>query len=335
MTSQGGPWRVFGRVAGQHLPTVPVRIGAVTLGPLPQGVRGVERVHAPTATPPSDTYYVSRGSDLEVQSQCYFWIDVMAESAEGAILRVQEDEAPRLQVALTLGSTNVLPHYVEAVWALGNGEVISAPSAITGVAYWYPERLDGAHLSLVQDNYRILGSNQTARNAADSLSSAIAQQAKAGDATGQASALLTYFKVIEIIANSAVTEPPQDRGQKQAEILLKLERNLRSKKDVKKKVQAVSEAEKAFSRLEKRYLSLRIAAASDRLALPQEWTRAAVQLTKLRNTTLSHPGRSLSHEDRIRWFGTQDDDHAYSGHRLAREVLCAYVNTQRGPTLTK
>lgn len=104
MSPENLTWRVFGRVAGDQLPSNPVRIGRATLGPLPpdQALEGVERPNIPQPTPSGDTYYVSRGVDLEVRSNCYFWVDVMAPSAESAMERVQLNDIPLLHAALSL-----------------------------------------------------------------------------------------------------------------------------------------------------------------------------------------------------------------------------------------
>jgi hypothetical protein len=163
------------------------------------------------------------------------------------------------------------------------------------------------------------------------LFTATRQDVIAGDdVAAREQALLSYFKVIELIASRISQEEPADRERKQQETLVKLNAILNSKKMVSRKVSAVWEATTSLSRLEGRYLSLKIESAASKLKLSDDWKRAAKKLAWLRNARLGHAGSRINGDEEAIVQGDRvAKETRYTAMRLAREMLMTYVDRSR------
>jgi hypothetical protein len=325
-------WRVVGRIAGRYLPSTSVQIGSFTVGPLPEGIEVLERVKGLKAAPTDDAYhayYIGRGGNVDVKSGCYFWIDKIAKSAEAAIDTASKDIA-LLQSAFSLRNDGD-PYYVEILWATDGKHNFGNYAPSIKFTVWLPEELAPAMLSEIVNDYRILKTRDTARTAASFLFTATRQDAMVGDdVAAREEALLSYFKVIELIASRTSREESVDRERKQQEILVRLNAILNSKKMVSKKVSAVWDAHTRLSRLEGRYLSLKIEAAANKLRLSDDWMSAAKKLAWLRNTRLGHAGsRTNGDEGAIVQWDRVAKETGYTASRLAREMLMTYVDRSR------
>ena len=324
------PWRVVGRIAGPYLPDASIRIGDVTVGALPEGIQVLERVKGLKAAPVGDAYhayYVGQGGDVDVKSRCYFWVDKIASSADLAIEAALSEDAPLLQAAFSLRS-NETPYRFELLWATDYDQNHSAYAPSIKSAVWLPEEFSSMMLDTVANDYQVIKSSDTARNASRILSDAIRQDDVAGgDMSAVEGTLLTYFKVIEMIASRIPAEAPADREKEHQTILSRLQAVLASKKQTSKKLAALEKANTSLAILEGRYLSLKITSAADRLKLPDTWKRAAKELGKLRNIQLSHArSRTLGDERGIVQWRSVEEETGYTALRLAREMLRAYVD---------
>ncbi|MST31886.1 hypothetical protein GHK86_03985 [Acidimicrobiaceae bacterium USS-CC1] len=115
---------------------------------------------------------------------------------------------------------------------------------------------------------------------------------------GIGNTVLSYFLVVEYIANNVTSQDRNNRRDddnytKQAdsvvnELRVKLDRT----QSIRKKAAAVSYAKNALDRLDLRFLSLRIEHAGHVLDIDQSAIDTALALSKLRNTTLAHAGSS-------------------------------------------
>jgi hypothetical protein len=196
---------------------------------------------------------------------------------------------------------------------------------------WIPEELVPTMLIKINNDYSVLKTRNTARAAVRFLSIAIRQDATAGgDAATREGALLTYFKIIELIAVRIARESPADKEKEQMQILMQLNTILNSNKSISKKVSAVWDATTRLSRVEGRYLSLKIEYAAERLKLSDEWKRAAKKLAWLRNARLGHAGsRSDGDDEAIVQWNRVATETGYTALRLAREMLMAFVDRSR------
>lgn len=117
----------------------------------------------------------------------------------------------------------------------------------------------------------------------------------AGLAPLQAAALLGYYKVIEAVAvsHSRGLDPADAEGQ-QREVVERLRRGLAGSGGTSNRARQVLNAADELRRVQGAFLSQRVAAAGSAIGVAAEDVRAAVDLGKLRNTSLSHPGKSAT-----------------------------------------
>jgi hypothetical protein len=324
------PWRVVGRIAGRYLPNTPLCIGNVIVGPLPDGTEVLERVKGLKAAPVDDahdTYFIGQGGDIDVKSRCYFWIDKTAKSPELALESALSDDIPLLQIAFSLRNDEI-PYHIETLWATDGKQNYGNFAPSIKVTIWLPEEPSSAMLDTIQKDYQIRKTRNTVRNAAHFMAAAIRQDDVAGDDVAACeSALLSYFKVIELIASRIAGETLPDREKRKQDILSRLQAILNSNKSVSKKASAVQDASTSLSRLEGRYLSLKIDSAAHKLAMSDDWKRAATELVNVRNTRLGHAAsRTQGDEQALVQWSRIAKETGYTGLRLAREMLMAYVD---------
>jgi hypothetical protein len=235
---------------------------------------------------------------VSVKSDCYFWVVCEAPTADEAIELVSREKVPLLQIALSLRKPHE-PYRVEVLWAERGEERVSAFSGRVGVCPFRPRDLDNPER--VAADLDVMERNDLGKKAAETLSEAIFQTDTGESAAQEEGALLSFFKVIEMISRHVAKglPVPADLEATQTNALTMLRQTLGSAKSTRHKVDAVHETSKALQRAERRYLDLQIAATAQKLGLSDEWLGAAREFANLRNKRIGHGGASTSVAERV------------------------------------
>jgi hypothetical protein len=148
----GAPWMVFGRVGGNYLPKSQIRIGPITLGPMPYAGEPCIRVGRPRITAvPTPDFCIAEGSDVRVRSQCYFWGPVDAGSAAEALEIFRTSDLPLLQAALSIRFEN--PYRLELMWAERGRVREAASSANVSVIFWVAQEPNDEWIARANADY--------------------------------------------------------------------------------------------------------------------------------------------------------------------------------------
>ncbi len=314
-------YTVFGRIGGEFLPSELVRIGPFSVGPLPPGISPHERPKWNGMAFDTAAQFTAQGGDIEVKSNCYFSIDCDAPSSGDAAERVKETEAALLQLAFTFHQHGT-PCRTEVLWAQDKATRVSAYSRRSCGAGWRPVALSPEVLATIRTRFSVLSSNEFAKRAGLLYGRGIRQLDTATDTSDSEGALLSFFKVVECIAQAFDVTITPDIEDKQAYVLKSLTCLLNSEKSLKKRVAEVFDAQRHLARIELRYMALRIESAAIELGMPEAWRNTAAEFAKFRSQRLGHAGVPLSQAEIDHWLGK--DKLALS---LAQSMLLSYVDS--------
>src|ERR1700733_13826587 len=303
-------WLVFGRIAGEHLPSQATKIGSVNIGPLPPDQVMVNRRPEITATPRSSLNATWRSSDVHVSSHCYFWAPVVVNSSSDALELFAARELPLLQATLSMRYPQ--PYHVELLWAQRREIRESAPSPVVGCVFWAPSELRPEGIARADIDYAALDDNQISRHAARDFSDAIVQGVTTATQSGRAAALLTLFQVIERMTRSVPmpSNPDLERDQRKAVDTLKAA--LASSSETDAKSSAIKAASDELRRLEYDFLNLRVMAMADTLGLGEEWRKATGAFIRFKNRRAGHGGPPPSIEEIQPWIEQKSRTSAYA-----------------------
>lgn len=299
----GSTWTAWGFLGAKALPvsmmdlSASVRIERVDAERRKQLTRdGPVLKHPELAFP---QYFSALPPDLIVRSDWVVWIRTKAASFEEAwehVVRVElppivaafaglGDMPPRIEI-LRMGltdSTGFIPE-VRSRWAFGtfggfDTRELTTTEARAVASRFTVARHQGAFASRLWHDAIVN---------ADQLD---------GSPRSLANAVLNFFLVIEHIANNLTRQRsgPVETPAASAElrrIIDKLERALTDAAATQeRKVHRIREAATELNRVEVRYLNQKIESAGNRLGVESSMVDAALAIAKLRNTTLSHPGK--------------------------------------------
>ncbi|MCJ1686202.1 hypothetical protein [Rathayibacter sp. VKM Ac-2927] len=318
-------YRVWGRVAGHHLPQQNVKIGHIGLGP-GTGLRTVGlRVENMDAT--FSDYSAANGPSLSlnVQSPCFMWVDVEADTARAAQHLVAANEMPLLVSILSMRSPGS-GYWAEITGSFDtvngtNGE-LSGPVSIFAR---YPESpMTFEALTTHAQDFATIAAHPPLAVASKLLARGFRLASYGGHVFEQSAALLAYFQVLEACARIVPRDVENSTADAQIQAaLLTLRRKLAVGAKQHRQVEDVRTATKAFNRAELRFVSDQIDNAAQVLGLPSEWKVRAHALTALRNKRLSHPGGEATEAELLPWFPSPS---APSGaFEVARAILVATV----------
>jgi len=321
MTDKGS-WLVFGRIVGAHLPTKPVKIGNALLGPMPYEGTPLERTSGKItlSSPELDSCFYSY-TDMQLISNCLFWIISVEDTSEAAIEAVRTRDLPLLQTALSVRRPQG-PYLLQVLWAEKDGQRRGSPVK-SNFGIWTKSEMSQDAIERARIDFTALAGDEKALQAARHFSEAIMQSATATTPLHEEAVLLSLFKVIEGMSRMVPASNPQEYETAQLEVIDRLQASLQLSAPLEYKTEALHSANRDLKRLKGHYLSLRIAAMATLLRLPDGWRRAADEFISFRNRRLGHSGPSTTSADRTRWL---DWNLEYPAWTLARTLLAAYAD---------
>lgn len=312
------PVDVWFWVAGPKLPREPVTIGKFTLQRMDRENEPplqAELIEAAEAYSSFTALYTKR-----VKGNCYAHIVVDAPDVTAAMDYAREHEVPMLVAALSLDFDQ--PYRVVPAFAVA-GTDAESPIQFS-YTFWDEDELGNADVSRLGAVVTSFEAHEPAGLAAKSFGHAITLHDLDPTVETFSSALLAYFKVIEVIAGSMRAEDAPEASQKRRDAVDGLQSTLSKDVDLREKVRAVNRAADELKRVDEAFTSLKIKRAAVDLNLGREWAEAAGRLLKFRNKRLGHGGKSPALHELTDWL----DPNAPNGApALARAVLRAFLAT--------
>lgn len=327
MSEEIQDWNVAFRIIGPKLPRENIYLEDILFKqiPLDQEILRPGILGSPV---PGHTGYGVIYSHISVKSNCYVFIACKAKSPDAARNKAFSEHIPLIQACLSLRDDG-LPYQIEFAWAECKTGSTAIGPVVSGTIIDI-EEMSRDRFAQASNDYKLLSSNEVAKSCAHRFSTAIQQQASSYSAAEREATLMSYFKVIERIANSFQVSQDEkgqlveEREAKISELVNELKRKDRSLRLREKAIQAASDA---LNKLERKYLSLKIEHAANQLGLSNGWLEAATAFNKLRNTHLGHQGSNLSNEVSHEWLAAQGK--SCLAHEVARDMLTAYVASLR------
>jgi hypothetical protein len=317
-----GPRLVFGRVVGEHLPSTIVQIGNAHLGPMPYVGSPLELSNGKFdfRGPDIDASFNYR-ADMQLTSNCLFWVSSSEESPEAAIQAVKNRDLPLLQAALSIRRPRD-PYRLQVLWTEQDGQRQGAP--VTGkFAIWTKSELEQEAIDRLNIDFALLAKDEIAVQGIRRFSEAIAQSDMCTTPIHEETVLLSLFKVLEGMSRMTPSRPPQEYEAAQDEVINTLMASVQMSENLEDRIRAIRQAHDDLDRLEGKYLSLRISAMAILLNLSDGWKQAATDFVSFRNRHLGHAGPSTTVEQRKRWL---DWNVEYSAWTLARELIAGYAD---------
>lgn len=307
------------------MPQHNVMIGNIGLGP-GTGLRRVGmHVENMGATFPDYSAGSGPSLTLNVQSPCYMWVDVEAETGRDAQLRVAANEMPLLVSTLSLRQPGG-GYWAEITGTFDtvNGTNGHLAGPVSMFAQFDEHPMSDHEVRAHSEDFATITANPPLAVAAKLLARGHRLSLYGGHAFEQSAALLAYFQVVE--ACGRLLARPGDDGDTNAQIataLLTLRRKLATPSKQHRQVEAVRAAAKAINRADLRFVGDQIDNAAQVLGLSSEWKVRAHRLTDLRNKRLGHPGGEATEAELAPWFPFRGDPSG--AYEVAKEILAASV----------
>lgn len=299
---------IWGRLAGEAVPEV-------SIGPL-RVTHGVDQRFAHLAsqghvTGLRATYQGAPASvrssaeDIEVQSDVYFWVEVVADDHTPAEEVALRDHV--LPLVASLVALTGYPHYAQALWSTelvtgGQiGQSIEVPLATT-TAYAFGDGESPPDVSSVETVVRAMQGDRHARTAAQSLVDGLRMSFRGSTYRDKAAALLLVQQCIETLARTThrkrLDEAAQDR---QAAVVDKLRDTLGTVGSTSQAAKAIKNANIALEREHLRFLKDQICALAEELGVSEQHVDDALAVVDFRNRNLGHPSESAAGRDLQPW----------------------------------
>lgn len=323
-------WRVWARITGPALPTSPVQIGRALVGPVSGKYRPPEPPPPPVNGPVGSTYFVARGAELEVTSECWVLVHgVEADRDDRAIEQVADGVIPNLLAALSAGYAEY-PYRIEMVGA-DNGVEGFGYSAVSSMAFFDVAELSPQRAAEADARSRAISGHPDLVLAADLLARGLQYLDLGAVRLSHAAAVLSFYQVLEACSRVVPWDRPDTFDGDCNRVISELESALKAKKTRQKRVTAVKHAAVALDRLDAKYTSLRIEHAANTFGLGKGWLNRARALGKFRNAHLGHANELPSWEQLQEWTRVEAEA-TTSAFAIASSMLAgAIIYVQGSP----
>lgn len=291
---------MWARITGPALPASQVQIGRALVGPVSGTYRPPEPPPPPVSGPSGSTFFVARGAELEVTSECWAIVHgVEADSDDRAIAHVADEVIPNLLAALSAGYT-AYPYRIELVGA-DNGVEGFGYSAVSSMAFFDAMELSAQRAAEADARSRVISGHPDLALAADLLARGLQYLDLGAVRLSHAAAVLSFYQVLEACSRIVPWDRPETFDADCSRVIRELESALKAKKTRQKRVTAVKHAAVALDRLDAKYTSLRTEHAAATFGLSRDWVDRARALGKFRNTHLGHANELPSWEQLQEW----------------------------------
>ncbi len=298
LASKGVVWTAWGFVGAAALPVGTldlgpnVRIESPTVARLDGLRQETPRLQHPTV--PWPEYFSALPAQVIVRSTRIIWFRTQAATMEEAWDHIERNEVPAVIVALA--GTGERPRIeLVRIGATDLTGLIDRPTS-----RWIGGTFGGfATRPLTGSEARTLARRHVAgrKYAADlcRLYYQASQQYDQSDQTPRSlgNVVSNYFLLLEAIARREAGQETLTEGARQeaADHIARLQKALSTTNTVEGHANKIRSTLQHVERLEQRYLNQKIQATATRLKLDAATLANALEIARLRNTTLSHPGR--------------------------------------------
>jgi hypothetical protein len=318
-----GTWRVYGRLAGEFLPSKVEKIGPVSFGPRPAGINLIEPPSAPSGLMNQPVHMSTECAWTSLTSPCYFWLDVEASTPSDALAVAKISHMPGVLAALSIRGLPQPYRYMFLCTERPDGRVESAPSRAIKLMGWDGRLLSAEQTAQAEEDWNYLTSPDAAR--ATFLFAQAVELTDRSDTTAEkGSALLAFFKIIEGMTQLVPIPPAPDLERLQKKYIAQLKSELdKNGDDLRAAISSIRKASDELRRVESDFLDKKIASMAKVLDLPNTWVVVAQNLNHFRNRRLGHAAPPPPVEELDAWLELKTDSSAWA---LSRSLLKAYVD---------
>nr|WP_276978308.1 hypothetical protein [Ferrimicrobium acidiphilum] len=260
------------------------------------GRSGPRLVHPNTPWP---DYFSALPAEVVVHSQWAIWIRTTASTFSDAWDEIERKKVPLVVAALA--GFNHMPPRVELL-RIGetapDGTIIDPKSRWVGGTFggFATRELSGSEADIVVARYHAARKHGTVASRIWHEATVLADKSD-GSPRSMANIILTFFQVIEHIANyerPTGVDPAASDTRAAKKLVDKLAIDLNHDQlALTKKIGKIHAARDELFRIEERFLTQKIIAAKEVLGLDDPVVDSALAIAKLRNKALSHPGAEL------------------------------------------
>jgi hypothetical protein len=314
-------WRVWARITGPRLPFSRVKIGRAWVGPIADGSYRPSGPTPPTLSwsGADYNYFSATAPQISVVSDCWIVVEgVDASDNFRAMRAVEAADIPLIVAALSAGSSGTA-YRVQMVGADDGRDGLSDSPTVTTSASEKDE-LPETEIDKAKKRVAVLDDNKDLRTAATVFYRGLRYADFVAGPITSAASVLAFYQVLEACARVVPWTPAPDYDKQRAAILHTLRDQLASKSLVNKQATAVSQANDKLSRLDAKYMSLRIEHAANELALGKGWIERERDLGKFRNSRLGHASELPPDEQLSEWVNVNVAE-PLSAYALASAML--------------